>query len=62
MFGWGDSSSSISSSRSALALVLLALQHSHIAPDVTYIHISNIYIYLPFGIIDGLVIQEQLVF
>ena len=41
-----QSSSSISSSRSALALVLLALQHSHIAPEVTYIHISNIYIYI----------------
>ena len=51
-----------SSSRSALALVLLALQHSHIAPEVTYINISNIYIYLPFGIIDWLVIQEQLVY
>ena len=50
-----------SSSRSVLALVLLALQHSHIAPEVTYIHISNIYIhiYLPFGIIDWLVIQER---
>ena len=34
-----------SSSRSALALVLLALQHSHIAPEVTYIHISNIFIF-----------------
>ena len=45
-------------SRSALALVLLALQHSHIAPEVTYIHISN----MPFGIIDWLVIQEQLVY
>ena len=34
-----------SSSRSALAFVLLALQHSHIAKEVTYIPISNIYIF-----------------
>ena len=41
-----SSSSSSSSTRSALARVLLALQHSHIALEVTYIHISNIYICL----------------
>ena len=35
---------SISSSRSALALVLLALKHSHIALEVTYIPINNLYI------------------
>ena len=41
-----------SSSRSALALVLPALQHSHFAPEVTYIPINNlwcqmaIYIYI----------------
>ena len=46
------------SGRCAFALVLLALQHSHIALEVTYIPINNIYIYiyiyLPFGIIDWL--------
>ena len=35
---------SISSSKRASALVLRVLQHSHIAPEVTYIHINNIYI------------------
>ena len=40
------SSSSSSSSRSALELVLLALQHSHISPEVTNIPINNIYIYI----------------
>ena len=50
-------------SRSALALVVLGRQHSHIAPEVSYISMNNIYIYISiFGIIDWLVSLEQLVY
>ena len=40
-----SSSSSGGGGKSALALVLPALQYSHIAPEVTYIHINKVYIY-----------------
>ena len=60
---------SSSSRRSAVALVLLARQHSHIAPEVTYIHISNIYIlafwhrrWVSYSRTTGLLVREYFYF
>ena len=47
-----EASSSTSSSRSASALLLLALQHSYISPDDTSIsHPQYIHIYPPFNLV-----------